>query len=449
MAEKAVDDPSFTFVPVLMGQDNPQCQIPEVSARTAEFTLAGTLISGCLSAIVSPKLGALSDRYGRKPILMYCSFGMFVTELLTICAAKYPDTFHVSWLLVGYFFDGLCGSFIASMAITNSYAADCTPPNRRNIIFGWFHGCLFTGIALGPLLAAYLVEWTGTIVTIFYVALGVHVFFFFFLVLVMPESLSKRRQMAAREKYRLEQEEDGVSSDWVNQLRSFNLFAPLKILYPTGPGVNTAVRRNLVLIAATDTIMFGVAMGAMAVVVIYTSYEFGWGNLQSSQFVSIVNTCRVSCLLVLLPLLTRIVKGPASQRRPERQTGSDSFDLFVIRLAICFDMMGFIGYSLARDGTLFTLSGAIASAGGIGSPTMQAALTKHVPHDRVGQLLGATGLLHALARVVAPTIFNGIYSLTVGKFDQAVFVCLAATFGLAFTCSWFIRPHGTFHFPSS
>ncbi|KAK3064097.1 hypothetical protein LTR53_018626, partial [Teratosphaeriaceae sp. CCFEE 6253] len=51
------------------------------------------------------------------------------------------------------------------------------------------------------------------------------------------------------------------------------------------------------------------------------------------------------------------------------------------------------------------------------------------------------GLLHALARVVAPTVFNAIYSATVGKFTQTVFVCLTATFGLAFVISWFIRPH--------
>ncbi|KAF2092368.1 MFS general substrate transporter [Rhizodiscina lignyota] len=444
MSDKAINDPSFTFLPVIYGDDNPQCRIPEVSARVAQFTLAGQLISGILSAIVSPKLGALSDRYGRKRILIYCSAGMFVTELITIAAATRPDTFPSPYLLLGFLAEGLCGSFIASMAISNSYAADCTPPHKRNVVFGFFHGCLFTGIALGPILAAYLIELTGTVVTVFYVALGVHIFFIIVLIFVIPESLSVRRQLAAQEKHRLEMEELGPAADWINQLRSFNLLAPLKILYPTGPGTNVALRRNLVLLAAVDTIMFGVAMGAMSIIVIYTNYKFGWGNFESSRFVSIVNSCRVACLLILMPLLTRIVRGPAATRPRQRNTGSDLFDLSVIRLAIVFDMMGFVGYSIARDGTLFIISGAIASAGGIGSPTMQAALTKHVPHDRVGQLLGASGLLHALARVVAPTIFNGIYSATVGKFDQTVFVCLAATFGVAFVCSWFVRPHGMF-----
>jgi hypothetical protein len=57
-------------------------------------------------------------------------------------------------------------------------------------------------------------------------------------------------------------------------------------------------------------------------------------------------------------------------------------------------------------------------------------------------MLGATGLLHALARIVAPTIFNLIYSLTVATLPQTVFVALAVTFGAAFLASLLIRPHG-------
>ena len=69
-------------------------------------------------------------------------------------------------------------------------------------------------------------------------------------------------------------------------------------------------------------------------------------------------------------------------------------------------------------------------------------MTKHVPPEQTGQLLGASGLLHALSRVVAPTLFNGIYAATVGSFTQTVFVCLTATFGLAFVISWLVKPHG-------
>jgi hypothetical protein len=73
---------------------------------------------------------------------------------------------------------------------------------------------------------------------------------------------------------------------------------------------------------------------------------------------------------------------------------------------------------------------------------MQAALTKHVPKEKVGQLLGAMGLLHAVARVIGPMIFTGIYAATVGFFPKAYFLVLTTMFGFAFVVSWYIRPGG-------
>ncbi|KAF1987974.1 MFS general substrate transporter [Aulographum hederae CBS 113979] len=448
LADRSVNDPGFVLVPVVFGAENPQCRVPEVQARVAQFSLFGNLISGILSAIASPKLGALSDRYGRKRIIAITNIGMLSGEIITIFAATYPETFHVNWILVGFFFDGICGSFIAAMALAHSYATDCTPPYKRNVAFGYFHGCLFTGIAVGPIIAGYIIKATGDVRSMFYIALGSHIMFILFLGFIIPESLSKKRQQAAREKHKREKERFAPATDWINQLRQFNLLEPLKILFPKGPGSSPAVRRNLILLSAVDTIMFGVGMGAISVIIIYVDFMFGWGTFEASKFVSIVNSCRVVCLLVILPLITRIVRGKASTR-PQRNTGSDNFELYLIRTSIVFDTVGFLGYTLSREGRWFILSGAIASIGGMGSPTLQSALTKHVPPDQTGQLLGATGLLHALARVIAPTIFNALYSVTVGKFTQAVFVLLTATFAVAFGFSLFVRPHVYIEVPES
>ncbi|KAF2678100.1 tetracycline-efflux transporter-like protein [Lentithecium fluviatile CBS 122367] len=441
----ASQDPDPISGPMDPGQD--RCRTDAVSARASLFLLYGNLCSGILAAITSPKLGALSDRYGRKKLLVLTTCGTLVGELLTILAAKYPEVVHVNWILVGYAIDGLCGSFIVGMAIAHSYATDCTPPQKRNVAFGYFHACLFTGIAVGPVVAGYLINArakyvgkTEAVLLVFYIALGCHVIFIILLGFVIPESLSKARQESAREKHREEVERLGPAADWINQLRSINILAPLRILWPTGPGTSSALRWNLILLAAVDTIMFGVAMGAMGVIVVYVRMEFAWQELESGRFVSIVNSSRVLALLVLLPLVTRLVRGKVGTKN-QRNSGSDLFDLSMIRLAVFFDMLGFLGYTLARDGTVFILSGAVAAIGGIGSPTLGSALTKHVPPDRVGQLLGATGLLHAFARVLGPTIFNGIYSATVASYRQTVFVCLTVTFGIAFVCSWFVRPH--------
>lgn len=425
------------------GGDNDQCRIPEVQSRVSLFTLWINLISGLISAFASPKLGALSDRYGRKKIIVVTSIGAILSEIITIVAASRPETFKVEWLLLGAVLDGMTGSFILSMAITNSYITDCTPPAGRNVAFGLIHGCLFSGIAIGPIIAGYLVKYTGKIVIVFYILLGVHTVFATFMAFVVPESVSKKRQLLAREKHDELSRDLGRDSgwDWINQLRSLNLLEPLKVLWPTGEGSSPVLRRNLVFLAAVDTIVFGVAMGSMTVVIIYTNYRFGWTTFESSRFVSIVNSCRVICLLVVLPLLTKYVRGRKGFPS-QKNSGSDTFDLSIVRVAVLFDTLGYLGYTVSQTGNMMILSGCIAALGGVASPTLQAAMTKHVPPEQTGQLLGATGLLHSLARVVAPTIFNGIYAATVGSFTQTVFVCLTVTFGLAFVISWVIKPHG-------
>jgi MFS family permease len=440
MAERQRLDPSFTFIPVDFNNgDNEQCRIPEVQSRVAALATWGSLITGVLSAVISPKFGSMSDRYGRKPILIASSAGTMLGEVVTIVAANFPETFPSSLLLLGYGFDGLFGSFILAMTVSNAYITDSTTPQLRTIAFGYLHACLFAGIALSPLLAGLLVKLSGQIVIVFYVAIAVHICFIIYMTFIVPESLSKQRQEEAKKKHQLEHARSGPEWDLINSIRAMNILEPLKILYPTGPGTTAALRQNLVLLASVDTIVFGVAMGVIQVLILYLNYQFGWTTYNSGIFISIVNTARVLGLVVILPLITHFFRNKKTVRHDK---GCDEFDIGLIRLAIFFDTIGFLGYTLARTGPLFTLSGIAASLGGIGSPTLQSALTKHVSAERTGQLLGALGLLHALARIVSPTVFGIIYAATVGTFTQTVFLCLTATFGLAFLLSWFIRPHG-------
>ncbi len=448
--ERMANDPGFHMFPVITGSDNPQCQIPEVQALVSKFTLYGSLITGIISAFVSPKLGALSDRYGRKLLICFSTFGMLISEVITIVVARCPESISVYWMLLGYAFDGLGGSFIAAMALSFAYASDCTAPDKRNVAFGYYHGCLFAGIALGPLIAGKIVAVTGNILSIFYLAVGAHALFFLWLVFVVPESLTKERQRIAREKLSVKDADyvpghgEGATRTtftWVAKyLRGSNLVAPLAILWPTEPGTNPQLRRNLFFLAAVDATMFGVAMGSMTVVLLYAEYMFDWGTYDTSIFLSSVNIGRVTVLLVLLPLGSRLLRGPSS-KAVKKSSGCDNIELGIIRVAVLFDMIGYIGYCTVRSGPLFILSGIIASVGGMGSPTLSSAITKHVPPERTGQILGAMGLLHAMGRVIAPIIFNLIYAKTVGGFTQTVFVCLASSFGLAFIFSLFIKPH--------
>ncbi|EXJ79895.1 hypothetical protein A1O3_08180 [Capronia epimyces CBS 606.96] len=439
LSDRAAQDPNFKFLPVLLGAENPQCRDPHVQSLVAKFNLYYSLLSGVFSALTVPHLGALSDRVGRKKVIVGASVGAVVAEIITIIVGTYPHQVSVYWILLGALLDGLCGSFTSAMALAFAYASDCSTPERRNVAFGYFHGTLFTGIALGPILAGWLINLTGTVLTVFYVALACHLFFILFVSFVVPESLSKERQLLAREKRRTARLQS-PHKDWLARLINYNLFEPLWVLRPTGEGSSSQLRRNLFVLAAIDTMMFGVAMGTMQIIIIYAEYRFGWTAVDSSVFLSAVNVCRVLGLIVILPLLTRIFRGPARENSAGHK-GSDMLDVNIIRGAVVFELVGYIGFALTPSGAIMVISGMVAALGGIGSPTLQSSLTKHVPADLTGQVLGASGLLHALARVVAPTVFNLIYSQTVGVYAGIVFVCLASIFVIVFIFSWFLRPN--------
>ena len=187
-SDRAIKDPTFSFMPVIIGSNNPQCRLPEVSKLTSEFMLYASLLAGLPSAIIAPLLGAYSDRHGRTRVIAITSIGSLAGEVVTVIVARRSDIFSVYWILIGYFLEGLCGSFVTSMAVSNAYASDCTPPARRAMAFGYLHGCLFTGIALGPLISTQVVKATSNILAPFYIAITAHASFIPFIFFVIPES---------------------------------------------------------------------------------------------------------------------------------------------------------------------------------------------------------------------------------------------------------------------
>jgi hypothetical protein len=156
---------------------------------------------------------------------------------------------------------------------------------------------------------------------------------------------------------------------------------------------------------------------------------------------------RVIVLMIIFPIINYYGRTrPAARRKAagivERRVGADKLDIWVLRIALISDLVGAIGYTLARSEGLFFSAGMVTAIGGLGGATSQAIITKHVPSERVGQVLGAIGMLHALARVLGPLMFNGLYAATVKTFPQAIFVLLAAIFGVALTSAFFVKPHG-------
>lgn len=139
---------------------------------------------------------------------------------------------------------------------------------------------------------------------------------------VLPESLSKKRQLHAREvhlaKYPL-----GARGSLVTRVkRNANILAPLRVLFPRGSSV---LRRNMLLLAGVDAIIFGVGMGSLTVITLYVELTFDWGSVETGFFLSIVNSTRVTLLFVLVPVLAKCIRGNDIPGRTHR--GADKLDV--------------------------------------------------------------------------------------------------------------------------
>lgn len=157
---------------------------------------------------------------------------------------------------------------------------------------------------------------------------------------------------------------------------------------------------------------------------------------------TIVGSVRVFALLVVLPSIIRLVRGPASQNTSLGAIGADNLEVWLIRACPLIEMVGFTFMGLAKSSEAYYVGGSIAAFGGLGPPTLQSALTKHVAKEDVGRLLGALSLLGSLSRVVSPTVLNLLYSFTVATCPQTVFYALSAAMFIGFLMSWGVRAHG-------
>ena len=114
--------------------------------------------------------------------------------------------------------------------------------------------------------------------------------------------------------------------------------------------------------------------------------------------------------------------------------------MFLIRISILSDIAGYVGYATAPTGTLFTLSGAVASLGAIGLSTSEASMTKILGSEQTGELLGALAFLQAMARIIAPTVTSLIYSRTVSSAPALVFWGVAVCFAAAGIVTFWAKP---------
>ncbi|KAL8819213.1 MAG: hypothetical protein Q9191_007780 [Dirinaria sp. TL-2023a] len=406
---------------IIVGEYNAQCSIPEVESATAMLNLWGNLLAGILGAITAPLWGKFSDNYGRVKPLVAASTVLLASEVIIVLLAKLPDAIPLNWIYLAFFLEGL---------------------SERNVALGWFHGSMFFGFAAGPALGGYIGMAGGQNgpMLIFYAGLVMRVAGIMFLLIFVPESLPGDLGSKPSLTKNIDRSSRGVSRQtWMEMAKTANpihIFSSKSITQPS-------VRQNIIALASVNTIMFGAFAGAMNIIILYAEYTFDWGNKESGTFLSTINIFRTLATTIILPLAVRFFRQffhPPTSRSKREPDSFSHLDLFLLRIAILSDVLGYIGYALSPTGTLFTLSGALSGLGAIGLATSEASMTKLVDSAQTGELLGALGFLQAMARIVAPTLANLTYSLTVAKVPALVLWGVAAGFSAAGFATFWIDP---------
>lgn len=307
--------------------------------------------------VFAPVLGALSDRFGRRPVLLVSMFGSGLDYFAMTLAPT------VGWLFVTRAINGVSG---ASITTASAYIADVTPPDKRAAGFGVVGAAFGLGFVLGPLLGGVLGK--IDIYYPFYAAGVVTLLNWLYGLLVLPESLppERRRQTPL----------------------GTNPLAPLGILF----------RYPIALRLAGSLFLLNTAQfGLHATWVLYTKFRYGWDERDVGFSLFAVG---VGAAVVQGGLARRIVPRLGEQR--------------ALVLGIGIGTLAYLGYGLASAGWMIYAVVAVASLGGIAMPACQSIITRSVRPDEQGAVQGGLTSATSFANIVGPLIGANVFAWSIG-----------------------------------
>jgi DHA1 family tetracycline resistance protein-like MFS transporter len=333
----------------------------------------------------SPIQGALSDHFGRRPIILMSNFGLGVDFLFMAMANTLP------LLFIGRIVSGITA---ASFSTANAYVADVTPPEKRAAAFGKIGMAFGLGFILAPGLGGLLGELHLRLP--FWIAAGLSLTNFCYGWFVLPESLPPERR---------------ARFEW----KRANPLGALQMLrrYPHLFGL--------------AGVMFLIGLAHIvypSTFVLYADYRFGWGP----QMVGIT--------LMLVGVLSVIVQGGLIKRFiarfGERRT---------LMLGMAFGSLGFALYGLVPTGYWFWAVMPVAALWGIAAPAAQAMMTREVDPSEQGRLQGALTCLNSIAGLIGPTLFTRTFATVTGAhlhtfWAGATFWLAGALIGLGALLAW-------------
>jgi len=310
--------------------------------------------------VCSPIIGSLSDKYGRRPVILISCAGLALDYVLMAVA---PDLW---WLALGRIIAGITSS---SFTTVYAYMADITAPEKRARAYGLIGAAFSGGFVLGPILGGFLGEF-GTRVP-FWFAAGLSAVAFLYGLLVLPESLPADKRM---------------DFSW-------------KRANPVGSLILLRRHPELSGLAVVNFLLYFAHHVFSAVFVLYAAWRYGWGPREVGLLLALVG--------VLDMLVQGVLVGPVVKRLGDRWT---------MVLGLVGGTVGIAAMGWAPDGLMFMAAMLPNALWGLAMPTLQSLMTRRVGEDEQGQLQGANMSVASIAGVMSPLFFGWVYSLSVGEF---------------------------------
>ncbi|MBO0357936.1 TCR/Tet family MFS transporter [Hymenobacter sp. BT186] len=308
--------------------------------------------------LFSPVLGNLSDKYGRRPVLLVALFGFGLDYLFLAFAPS------IGWLFVGRMIAGITG---ASFTTAGAYIADISTPENRAKNFGLIGAAFGLGFIIGPVLGGKLVGFGAQVP--FLVAAGLTFLNWLYGFFVLPESLAP---------------ENRRPFDWARA----NPIGSLQLLrrYPVILGMVGSL--VLIYIAGHAT---------QSTWAYYTMYKFHW------------NESRVGDSLGAVGLLTGLVQGVLIRYLNPKLGATRS-----VLLGLGLYAIGFVLFAFAPTGWLMFAFLVPYCLGGIAGPALQGIMSGQVPPNEQGELQGALTSLVSLTAIVGPPLMTNLFSYFTG-----------------------------------
>lgn len=300
--------------------------------------------------IFSPLMGALSDRFGRRRVILLSCTGLGLDYILMALAP------NLTWLFIGRVLSGITA---ASFSTAAAYIADITPPEKRAASYGIFGAAFGLGFVVGPAVGGLLGVYELRIP--FWVAAGLTLLNAAYGFWILPESLPEKH----RSKF-----------SW----KKANPVGSLKLLrgHPELPGL-----------ASIYFLYYLAHQVFQSVFVIYANYRYHW----EPQMVGLT--------LTAVGLASVFVQG-FLVRKAAKRLG----EWKMLLIALVFGMAGYTIYGLAPNGWIFWCAIPVFSLVGFFSAAIQGLMTRHVAVDEQGQLQGANSSMMGIAGMIGPTIFS-------------------------------------------